>query len=137
VTDAELTGHWSDDRLQLGSMEASDLLFMPDGVGWSLWSNALGCEQVLFRWSARDQRLLIAAERYARLEGGTESLVLVDEQRWDETIDTAFAIRPGQDAVGNSVTLLELDEHVSFGDRFAFVSQQLQREDDPAGWMLR
>jgi hypothetical protein len=103
-----------------------------------VWSNALGCEQVLFHWStAEPSRLVIAAQRYARLEGGAAGLVLVDEQGWDETIDTAVAIWAGHGAVGSWVTLLELDDRLSFNARFALVHRHLQPKDDLAGWILR
>jgi hypothetical protein len=111
---------------------------MPDGVGWSVWSNALGCEQVLFRWSAGGHgRLVVTTERYAHLQGGAQSLVLVDEHDRDETIDTTFTVHAGHDALGDPVTLLGLDQRISRSDRFVFVRRQLKVEDDPAGWTLR
>lgn len=136
VTDARLIGRWSDDRLYLGAMETTDLIFMADGAGWSVWSNALGCEQILYSWSATDDQLVIATQRYVRLEGGGSRLAVVSDKDWDKTIETGFVIRAGHDVVGVAVTLLELDQRVSFGDRFALARRELQPEDDPAGLML-
>jgi hypothetical protein len=114
VTDEDLIGCWSDDNLHLGTMEATDLVFMADGVGWSVLSNLGGCEQTLFRWSVRNHRLVLDETRYAYLEVRIDGLTLVDEKDWAKTIETGYVIRPGHDVVGDSVTMLELDQRGLF-----------------------
>ncbi|WP_027941402.1 hypothetical protein [Amycolatopsis taiwanensis] len=135
MSEPQLIGVWSDAYLSVGSMEATDLIFTVAGVGWSVLSTAAGCEQILFHWSVPEHgRLVLREERYARFEGHLESQVLVDEHGWDETIETAFIIRPGRDVGGNPATLLELDERISFGDQFQLIRREPEARDDPAGW---
>jgi hypothetical protein len=118
-------------------MEATDLVFMANGVGWCVWSNALGGEQMLFRWSAQDQRLVISGQLYARLDYRHDRAVVTDEHDWDEEINAGYRIGPGHDAGGIGVTVLELDRRISRADRFALKRGELRSEDDPAGWTLR
>ncbi|MEV0071006.1 MULTISPECIES: hypothetical protein [unclassified Amycolatopsis] len=137
MNDADLVGKWSDARIYPGSMEATDLVFLANGQGWSVWSNALSSEQVLFQWSTRAQRLVISGRRYARIDHDAKCRVVVDEQPWHEEIDTGYRIGPGRNAAGGAETVLAVDERISFADRFALERHELWTEDDPAGWTLR
>ncbi|MFJ8815824.1 hypothetical protein [Amycolatopsis thermoflava] len=138
MNDAELVGLWSDYGMYIGSMEGVDLVFMTDGVGRWVWSNPIASEQVLFRWSARDQRLEISEQRSIHFHNMTDPPTVTEDHDRDDSIHASYHVGPGHDAVGDPVTLLKLDQHIGYsGDRFALIRRELELGDDPAGWTLR
>ncbi|MET7990906.1 hypothetical protein ABZU76_08335 [Amycolatopsis sp. NPDC005232] len=116
-------------------MEATDLVFLANGQGWSVWSNALSSEQAVpmvdpgaatghLRPAIRPNR----PRREVPGRGGRAALA--------RGIDTGYRIGPGRNAAGGAETVLAVDGRISFSDRFALERHELWTEDDPAGWTL-
>ncbi|WP_331767665.1 hypothetical protein [Embleya sp. NBC_00896] len=64
--DPELLGLWDSGPYDLGSMENSQVAFLADGDGWTLWHNAAGGQSVAaFRWSCPEPNTLVMREKWS------------------------------------------------------------------------
>jgi hypothetical protein len=140
VLDHRLTGYWSDEPLYLGAMEAAEIAFRGDGIGWTYWSRFGGAFEVLrFSWrTAEGRRLTIDLHK---LLSGTWDLAghavrhhISDQTRRDEQIVLTYDLTTGQNVLGEPATLLTVNRPIvigTIGERFAFRRELAQTEEDP------
>jgi hypothetical protein len=133
----ELIGCWSNIDLYIGNQHQSQLFFAADGVGWSEFWNGGGSEQHRFHWAVRDDRLSLEINRYAWVELPGVDYAPPEEREDHWSLELAYVLEPGQDAFGRARTILELDQPISFSDRFAHERRELRPADDTVGWTLR
>jgi hypothetical protein len=139
---SRLAGYWTDKILYPGDMEASDVAFRPDGVGWVYWYNAAGAFTVLrFAWrDTEGKRLTLDLKGEAsgswRMDGSTVSHHVDRQTVSFERLAMTYEVVAGQDAAGSPVTILDFDRHVIVGvtgSRFALERKIAHDECDPAG----
>lgn len=143
MTDERLTGLWSDEILQPGSVEYVDLAFRRDGSGWFYWKSwSTGFSVSRFTW-ATPGALVVKFHRtldgrWSVDNGVTRHDVESDEE--DESlIELGYEIAPVEDPFGTPVTLLSLDrpliEYLA-GSQFARVEKP-ESLSDPTADALR
>jgi len=140
VLDPRLVGYWSDEALYQGAMEAADIAFRPDGIGWTYWSRDGGTFYVnRFTWHiAAGHHLTLDLHEQLfgswNLAGRTTRHHVDSRSPCDKQLVLAYQITPGQDSLTRPVMLLEFDQPVSLGtvgDRFAFKRELAEDERDP------
>jgi hypothetical protein len=141
VPDERLLGYWSDKNLYPGDMEAADVVFRADGVGWVYWYGAgMGFEVLRFTWQAESGHgLTVRLQEYASgtwdLDDGNVMHQVRGREARDEVIEMGYEVRDGDDAAGRPVTLLGFDQALVFGvtgDLFALERELAEGEVDPA-----
>jgi hypothetical protein len=140
VLDPRLVGYWSDEALYQGAMEAADIAFRPDGIGWTYWSRDGGTFSVdRFTWhTAAGHRLTLDLHEHLfgtwDLAGHTTRHHVDSRSPRDKQLILAYQITEGQDSFRRPATLLEFDQPISLGtigDRFAFKRELAEDEQDP------
>lgn len=144
-TDQELAGHWSSAPFDYGAMESSELGFLPDGGGWSVWANAAGGLTVTrFSWCCPEPGLLqLDARRITSGEGqeaaGSRRFASVDtDEPCQEVTRTRYTVAavPAPDG-GEPVQALLFEEPVEFSYRYARGERDIHPGQDPAHTVRR
>ncbi|NGN69389.1 hypothetical protein G5C51_36565 [Streptomyces sp. A7024] len=132
--DQALVGHWTSLPYDTGAIETSDLGFLPDGRGWSVWSSMSGGLHVArFRWFCPGPGRLELHEQWHA--SGTwaepEGFASVDEAEHSEgLVRTRYAI--GGDGGGAVV----FTTPVEFTDKYARGDRTIAPTDDPSYELL-
>ncbi|WP_181776934.1 hypothetical protein [Amycolatopsis pittospori] len=138
--DERLVGLWSDRMLYPSDVESAELAFRGDGSGWlywSSWSTAFTVSR--YTWAAFAPGTL--ALKFHRTLDGTWSIDdgvtrhdVESDEKAESLVEIGYGIIPGEDPLGNPVTLLSLDrpldDHLA-GSRFAWVEKP-ESLSDPA-----
>lgn len=140
VLDSRLVGYWSDADLYQGSMEAADIAFRPDGIGWAHWSRDGGGFFVLrFSWhTGGGQRLTLRLRQKLSgtwdLDGSSVRHHVTSQDALDEHFAATYQTSPGRNLYGEPATLLRLDKALrpgTIGDKFALRRPLSDDERDP------
>ncbi|WP_419994319.1 hypothetical protein [Streptomyces boninensis] len=134
--DPALIGHWSSLPYDTGAIETSDLGFLPDGRGWSVWSSASGGLHVArFRWFCPEAGRLELHEQWhaSGTWAAPEGFASVDETSHSEgLVRTGYAI--GGD--GGDYAALRFTRPVEFTDAYARRGTAIAPTDDPSYELL-
>jgi hypothetical protein len=121
-------------------MEAAEIAFRPDGIGWTYWSRDGGTFSVdRFTWqTAAGHHLTLDLHEHLfgtwDLAGHATRHYVDSRSPTGKRLVLAYQITPGQDSLKRPATLLELNQPISLGtigDRFAFKRQLTEDEQDP------
>ncbi|TJZ57335.1 hypothetical protein FCH28_07870 [Streptomyces piniterrae] len=136
--DDVLVGHWSSVPFSYGVMEASELGFLPDGQGWSVWFNFDSLCVTRLSWRCPEPGVVELHAKWVVEEasseddgfpafGSTASVRQVDEvTRHHYTVGPAIPM-PGEEAVPS----VAFEEDVEFCHRFARGAKDIRIEEDP------
>ncbi|MCB5165371.1 hypothetical protein LG634_11075 [Streptomyces bambusae] len=136
--DERLTGPWYSAPYDVGAMETSDLVFLPDGSGWSRFES-IGSEMAVtrFRWHCPGPGRLVLLNTWlirGRWAAGSDGFAGVPDRTRDGTVTSVgYRIAPQVPPYGDEpVTTLACDEPVEFAHCFARGGLPVTRADDPS-----
>ncbi|MFE2271366.1 hypothetical protein ACFXB4_19230 [Streptomyces lavendulae] len=145
--DERLTGLWDSAPLEQGAMEASALVFLPDGRGWSRFESFSSELSVgRFHWHCPGPGLLEL--RYTwRVDGqwGSDAdgfAVVEHSGPDDELIRTGYRVDGGTPSpsaapgAGGAAPRLTLDHPVELAHAFAHLRRPVGPADDPSAAVL-
>ncbi|MEU1377824.1 hypothetical protein ABZ442_29860 [Streptomyces triculaminicus] len=136
--DDALIGHWTSAPFDYGVMEGSDLAFLPDGRGWSVFSNLGGMSVTRFRWHCPAPGRLEIREEWSasgEWEASTGGFSSVDGQGPRQSVTvTGYTIGQEETAVGEPVpvTAVCFDEPVEFITLYARGARDIAPAQDPS-----
>lgn len=139
--DDGLVGRWNSAPFDYGAMESSELGFLPDGRGWSVWASAgEGLSATRFRWHCpAPGRLVLRAEwqtsgTWAPGEGGWRFASVDSSGPVDDTTATAYTLGPEMPPGGGQTPLwaVRFAEAVEFSHLFARDEGPVRPDQDPS-----
>ncbi|WP_435240581.1 hypothetical protein [Streptomyces cucumeris] len=138
--DDGLVGHWHSTPFDIGAMETSELAFLPDGRGWSVWAGmSNGLCVTRFRWHCPAPGRLMLREEWQTsgtwAEGGDWSFASVDSSGpLDATTATGYTLGPEVPPGGREEPLwaVRFDEAVEFSHFFAREEGPVRADQDPS-----
>lgn len=134
--DERLIGLWSDRMLYPSDVESAELAFRGDGSGWRYWSSWSSSFSVSrYTWAAFTPGTLVlkfhcAVDGTWSIDDGVTRHDVETEEESESLVEVGYEILPGEDPLGNPITLLALDHHLA-GSRFAWVEKP-ESLSDPA-----
>ncbi|MEU8825989.1 hypothetical protein [Streptomyces sp. NPDC048636] len=136
-----LEGRWTSTPFDLGAMESSELGFLPDGRGWSLWASAgEGLSVTRFRWHCPAPGRLVLREEWLTCGDwapGEEdwSFASVDSSGpADGMTATAYTLGPQPPPGGGERPLwaVRFEQAVEFSHFFAREEGPVRPDQDPS-----
>ncbi len=140
MRDSQIVGYWSDEALYFDSMEVAEIVFRPDGSGWTYWAHFRAFALQRFDWhTTADQSLVLSCRErlsgtWIRRDSGFEHQVSEQHPDGEERV-LHYRVNAGRNVFGQPATLLEFSTPVItgvLGDRFAYRREVAEGEADPA-----
>ncbi|MBL1096104.1 hypothetical protein [Streptomyces coffeae] len=139
--DDGLVGRWNSAPFDYGAMESSELGFLPDGRGWSVFASVSGELSVTrFRWRCPAPGRLVLREEWL-----TSGVWAPGEEDWsfasvdsggpvDGTTDTAYTLGPETPPGAGRTPLwaVRFEEAVEFSHFFAREEGPVRPDQDPS-----